>query len=78
MSRFFDDYGDPVRWADATGWQRVGLCGWRCIEAVLVFAMFIAAMAVLGTMVDVAAQKSVIHDQCLKHATNGYEIKQCR
>lgn len=44
-----------------------------CLAAAFAFIVF-----VLGPMIDVAAQRSEDHDCCLKNATNGYEIKECR
>lgn len=41
-------------------------------------AMFIGALVVLGMMVEGYGKYRAEKDRCLKHATNGYEIKQCR
>ena len=36
------------------------------------------AMAVFGLMIERAGERQEEHNRCLKNATNGYEIKQCR
>jgi hypothetical protein len=40
--------------------------------------MAAAVLLVLGEMIDGANERSADHERCLKHATNGYEIKECR
>jgi hypothetical protein len=35
-------------------------------------------MWLIGSAIDVEAQHIEAHNQCLKAATNGLEIKQCR
>lgn len=40
--------------------------------------MLLAAMWLIGSAIDVEAQHIEAHNQCLKAATNGLEIKQCR
>jgi hypothetical protein len=37
-----------------------------------------AVLLVLGEMIDGANERSADHERCLKHATNGYESKECR
>lgn len=44
-----------------------------CVIGAMGFLVF-----VLGPMIDGVAHRSEEHDRCLKNATNGYEIKQCR
>jgi hypothetical protein len=41
-------------------------------------AMLCGSLLLLGMMIDGVAQYDEDHDRCLKNATNGYEIKQCR
>lgn len=38
----------------------------------------IAIMFVVAVIVENMSDNDEAHDRCLKHATNGYEIKQCR
>lgn len=45
--------------------------------AVIVPLGFLALMWMFGTMMDGIADYSQQHDACLKHATNGYEIRGC-
>lgn len=45
--------------------------------AVFGTAILFVIFLVLGEMMDVAAERSVHHDRCLKQATNGYEIQHC-
>lgn len=40
--------------------------------------LFGGALIALGMMLEGASERSTAHDRCLKEATNGYEIKQCR
>jgi hypothetical protein len=48
------------------------------VLALLVPPLLFVAMIIVGTVIDTAAQNSERHDRCLKNATTGYEIKQCR
>lgn len=57
----------------------------RLAEAVKLFATFVLAvpgalllLALLGMIFEGAARDSENRDRCLKQATNGYEIQQCR
>lgn len=45
---------------------------------VLVPPMFFGVMYVIGSGVDTIASNMESRDRCLKAATNGYDIKQCR
>jgi hypothetical protein len=40
-------------------------------------AMFVGAILVIGECLDGVSRYQSEHDQCLKQATNGYEIKRC-
>jgi len=48
------------------------------IEGVLLLVGFFVCMGILGTMLDGAAQYNKERTHCLKYATNGFEIQQCR
>lgn len=48
------------------------------LSIILVPPLFLAALMVVGLMIDGVAETRTEHDRCLKHATNGYEIRQCR
>ena len=56
-------------------WQELTL---RIALWVTVFpAMLIGLLLLVGMMIDGYAQYDEQHDRCLKHATNGYEIREC-
>jgi hypothetical protein len=60
-------------------WREVpGILAWKLAGAVVVVVGLIAGLAVFGMMMDGAAYRSEEHSRCMKHATNGYEIEQCR
>ena len=40
-------------------------------------AMFIGGVIILGMIIEGVGERDQQHDQCLKHATNGYEIREC-
>lgn len=46
--------------------------------AVVVVVLFLGFMWLLGTIVENAGERSEQRTRCLKRATNGYEIEQCR
>lgn len=48
------------------------------IACVLGVIGFFATLMVLGMMLDGVSQYNVEHDRCLKHATNGLEIRACQ
>jgi len=48
------------------------------VGAPLAIAMFLVLVVILGLMIDGIGQYDEQHDRCLKNATNGYEIKECR
>lgn len=51
----------------------------QVIAAILLLPpAFFVAIWIVGSVIDGAARHSEDHDRCLKAATNGYEIKQCR
>lgn len=45
---------------------------------ILLPPMLLGALMVFGMMIENIGQHNEQHDRCLKNATNGYEIKQCR
>lgn len=38
----------------------------------------VMVLGLIGAAVEGVADWQVEHDRCLKHATNGYEIRRCR
>ncbi len=71
---------DPgMPWHVANWRERVGIVLFHAFGWGVVFpAMFIGALWLLGSMGEGIGRHNAEHDRCLKHATNGYEIKQCR
>lgn len=41
-------------------------------------ACAIGVLYVFASAVDGIGERRMEHDRCMKHATNGYEIEQCR
>jgi len=79
--RYTGEWGfDPgMPWRIATWGERAGIVLFHAIMWGGVFpAMLIGGLFVLGTMADGISRHNAEHDRCLKHATNGFEIKQCR
>ena len=75
--RFSNEPFPPWRlatWSER-GWLiLLNLISW----GVLFPAMLVGLFMLLGMMLDTSAQRHEEHDRCMKHATNGYEIEQCR
>jgi hypothetical protein len=71
---------DPgMPWHIATWGERALIVFFYAVLWGLVFpALLCAGLWVIGTAVDGIAISNSQHDACLKHATNGYEIRQCR
>ena len=65
-------------WSEKTWGERAQTVA--CFAAACVFGvgMFFGAILVLGMMIDASAHRQEKRDRCLKNATNGYEIRQCR
>ena len=67
----------PMPWGIAT-WKERGLLVLTYAGMLIAGLIgFLAVMWLLASMVDVASQRNVDHDRCLKHATDGYEIRKC-
>lgn len=47
------------------------------IEMIIVISLFIGGIWFLGLLAEGTSRIAEQHAHCLKHATNGYEIKQC-
>lgn len=70
---------DFVPWALATWRERLSLCAFYAVMyGVVTPALLLGIMWVVGSTIDGFALRNTEHDRCLKQATNGYEIKQCR
>jgi hypothetical protein len=68
-----------LTWSNANWKERIFLGALYAFGWGVVFpAMLIGALWLLGSMVEGIGRHNTEHDRCLKHATNGYEIKQCR
>ena len=68
----------PPRWSWAIWKERITMIFVGVISAMVGMIMFIGIILVLGLMIEGTERYNTEHDQCLKDATNGYEIKQCR
>ncbi len=65
-------------WREKTWGERVQTSIAFVVACVIGLGMFVVGLWALGSTVDGITQYKTEHDRCLKHATNGYEIKQCR
>ena len=68
----------PVPWKVATWSERIVKVFLGIAGAAFVVVGAIAVVAVFGMMLEGVGEYNADHDRCLKRATNGYEIKQCR
>ena len=68
----------PVPWSLATWPERFVKLGLWAAGGCFVAISFLTTMALFATIIDNAAELSIEHDRCLKRATNGYEIRECR
>ena len=68
----------PPRWSWATWPERAEIVAVWIASGVVGLAMVIGTIFILGLMIENVGQYHEEHDRCLKLATNGYEIKQCR
>jgi hypothetical protein len=68
-----------LTWSNASWKERIFLVLLYAFGWCIVFpAMLIATLLVLGAMIEGIAHDKQQHDSCLKHATNGYAIRECR
>jgi hypothetical protein len=71
-------FGPGMPWHVAKWRERSGIVLFYAIGWGVVFpVMLIGVFWLFGAMIDGVGRYNVEHDQCLKHATNGYEIRQC-
>jgi hypothetical protein len=68
----------PPMWSWATWPERAGIVLTWVVGSIFGVGMFIAALAVLGSVLDGVSRHVEEHDRCMKRATNGYEIERCR
>lgn len=79
MTSIFTDQGQTIAWATASWSQRLKLGAlWAIAWGVVLPLMVVAGICFIGLLIDGFAERSETHDRCLKQATNGYEIRQCR
>lgn len=71
---------DPgMPWHVANWRERAGILFFYGLMWGVVFpAMLFGGLWVIGSTIDGIGQHNAEHDRCLKHATNGYEIRECR
>jgi hypothetical protein len=55
----------------------VNFLEWAIILPISAVGAFLF-LGALGYAIETLAEHSAQHDHCLKRATNGYEIRQCR
>lgn len=48
------------------------------LGAIVVPPLLVLLLWLVGGAIETVAKHSEEHDRCLKQATNGYEIRQCR
>jgi hypothetical protein len=65
-------------WRLARPWERVFMVLMWPLGAAIVVAGFILVMWLISSMADNYGQRQADYERCLKRATNGYEIQQCR
>lgn len=79
MSIFYNGGNNTIPWRGASWSQRLRLCAlWLLLWGVAFPALLIGGLWLLGAVMDGVSRHKTEHDRCLKRATNGYEIKQCR
>lgn len=71
---------DPgMPWHVANWRERIGIVLFYAVGWGVVFpAMLVGMLMLVGMIGEGITQHKTEHDRCLKQATNGYEIKQCR
>ncbi|MBA2690057.1 MAG: hypothetical protein H0U63_04575 [Burkholderiales bacterium] len=68
-----------LTWGEMTWWERVQMALSFVLALVITGAAFIGfILFVLGPALDGISRHKSEHERCLKNATNGWEIKQCR
>ena len=65
-------------WREKTWGERGQTVLANALAGIIGAGMFIGALLVIGECLDGVSRYNSEHDRCLKHATNGYDIKQCR
>ena len=67
-----------LTWLEMTWTERGATVLVWIVSSVIGLGMFVGGLLVVGECLDGISRYNTEHDQCLKRATNGYEIKQCR
>jgi hypothetical protein len=66
-----------LTWREKTWNERGQTVFANALVYIIGAGMFVCAILVIGECLDGVSRDNSEHDQCLKHATNGYDIKQC-
>lgn len=71
---------DPeMPWSVAYWYERIGIIAfYGFMWGIVLPAMTVGMLWVFGMMIDGNDRYHEENDRCLKHATNGYEIRECR
>ena len=64
-------------WREKTWGERAQTCVAFVIALVITMGLCVGGLIVIGGALDGLVQMKTQHDTCLKHATNGYEIREC-
>ncbi len=67
-----------LSWWEMTWTERGATVLVWAVSSVIGIGMFVGGLLVLGECLDGISRYKSEHDRCLQHATNGYEIRECR
>lgn len=67
-----------LTWSEKTWSERAWTVVCNILAGIVGLGMFAVVLFVLGSGVERITEYKSDHDRCLKNATNGLEIKQCR
>ncbi len=67
-----------LTWSEKTWNERLQTMLAWVLALVLCLVIFVGGLIILGRSIDGIDRYNAEHRRCLKNATNGYEIEQCR
>jgi len=65
-------------WREMTRKERALTVVINLLGSVIIVVLFVGILFIVGMIVESNVQHHEEHDRCLRDATNGLEIKQCR